>query len=81
MLFLGAYTPLTMEGNIIVDGVLASCYAFGDHDLAHVGVTPIRWFPEVIKLIFGEDNGISIFADTAADVAKWMSLMVINEIL
>ena len=32
----GAYAPITMEGNIVVDGVLASCYAstwswFGSH--------------------------------------------------
>ena len=35
---LGAYTPVTVEGNIAVDGVLASCYAFADHDLAHQSI-------------------------------------------
>ena len=32
----GAFTPVTMEGNIIVDGVLTSCYASASHDLAHI---------------------------------------------
>ena len=40
-LLLGAYTPLTKEGNIVVDGVLASCYAFSNHDLAHTAMAPI----------------------------------------
>ena len=72
MLFLGAYTPLTMDGDIIVDRVLASCYAFGNHDLAHIGVALLRWFPRMIALIFDEDYGISIYATTAEDISKWI---------
>ena len=34
-IFLGAYVPLTKVGKIIVDGVLTSCYADFDHDVAH----------------------------------------------
>ena len=75
MLFLGAFTPLTMEGNIIVNGGLASCYATVDHDLAHVGVTPIRWYPRMMDLIFGEGGGFSIYVITAEDMAKWMRLL------
>ena len=78
ILSVGAYTPLTLEGKIIVDGVLASCYATVDHDLAHVGVTPIRWFPGMMELIFGENYGFSLYAKTAEDMAKWMSLLVNN---
>ena len=58
----GAYTPLTREGNIIVDEVLASCYASSvDHHLAHFAMAPIRWFPDIIQMIFGEDKEISAF--------------------
>ena len=53
----GAYVPLTMEGNIVVDGVLASCYPAADHDLAHLSMAPLRWFPEIINWVFGQDRG------------------------
>ena len=49
--------PLTIEGNLIVDGILASCYSFEHHDLAHIGMIPMRWFPGVMDWIFGEENG------------------------
>ena len=42
-----------MNGNIMVDGVLASCYSSLDHDLHHVVMTPLQWFPEVTKWTFG----------------------------
>ena len=46
----------------IVDEVLGSCYAsIGDHHLAHLAMVPIRWFPDFIQMIFGEDDGISAF--------------------
>ena len=41
--------PLTAEGTIVVDGVLASCYASFDHDWAHLLTTPIRWFPGLFE--------------------------------
>ena len=46
-----------MDGNIEVDGVLASCYAFSEHDLAHIVMAPMRWFPGTMNLIFGVNNG------------------------
>ena len=56
-LYLGAYVPLTTEGNIVVNGVLASCFPATDHDLGYFGMTPIKWFPDTIEWIFGEENG------------------------
>ena len=41
---------MTREGNIVVDGVVASCYASVNHDLVHVGMAPLRWFPETIEI-------------------------------
>ena len=69
---LGAYVPLTMEGNIVVDDVLASCYADIDHDMSHFGMTTIRWFPKMIQWIFGEDNGIQSYTNLAKCIANWM---------
>ena len=59
-----------MEGNVIVDGVLASCYPSTHHDLAHLGMAPIRWFPQLIMLIFGEDNGSLAFVTLAESLSK-----------
>ena len=47
-----------MDGNIVVDGVLASCFAFPDHDIAHIELTPLRWFPQIIEMVFGVEDGI-----------------------
>ena len=59
-----------MEGNIVVDGVLASCYASFDHDLAHFAMTPIQWFPEIIHWIFGENDGSSGYHDIAKEFGR-----------
>ena len=56
-MFLGAYVPLTMEGRIMVDEVLTSCYADFDPDLAHLTMISMQRFSEVLKWIFGEDTG------------------------
>ena len=69
--FSGMFAPLTMAGNIVVDGVLASSYADYDHDLCHIGMTPLRWFPEIIDWIFGIDIlSQSIFTKMAQDIVK-----------
>ena len=54
----------------MVDGVMASCYASIDHDLGHIGITPIRWFPEKMEMIFSNEN--QYYVDIATDVGKWI---------
>ena len=61
-----------MEGDIAVDGVLASCYASFDHDLAHIAMTPMQLFPDILGWIFGEDNGSSNYAKVAKEFGRWM---------
>ena len=61
--FLGFYAPLTMDGNIIVGGILSSCHASSDNMLADIGMAPIRWFPQVVEWIFGDDNGFSAYVN------------------
>ena len=68
---------MTKEGNILVDGVLASCYATCNHDLAHAVVTPILWFPEMTALIFGQDQESLDYVKFLKDVmgaAIWAKL-------
>ena len=72
LLFLGAYTPVPVEGNIIVDGILASCYTISDHDLAHLAMTPIRWFPKITDWIFGENNGTPGYVGIAESLGRWV---------
>ena len=57
------YVPMTQEGNIIVDGILASCYASSHHDLAHIVITPLRWFPKITEWIFGVHDGSQAYVD------------------
>lgn len=39
----GLYAPLTADGNLFADGVLASCYAHvRSHELGHLTMAPIR---------------------------------------
>ena len=60
---LGAYVPLTVGGNIVVDGVLAFCYPSSDHDLDHLAMAPIHLFPDFLEMIFGSDGGFSTYVD------------------
>ena len=42
----GKVAPLTMQGTLVVDGLLASAYATRgllSHGVAHAAVAPLRW--------------------------------------
>ena len=61
-----------MEGNLVVDKVLASCYASANHDLADIPVLPIKYFPWIMEWIFGEDSGFSTYSKIAISLNEWM---------
>ena len=56
----------------MVDGVLASCYASAAHDLSHLGMTPMRWFLEIIEWIFGEDNEYQGYLKIVKELGSWV---------
>ena len=72
VLLLGAYAPLTKDGNILVDGVLASSYAGVDHDLSHLTMIPMQWYPEIIEQIFLDEIGFPVILSMARELAILM---------
>ena len=44
----GTWAPLTMEGTLLVDGVLASCYASFPHTLSDLLLAPIKALPRLM---------------------------------
>ena len=59
----------------MVDDILASCYPSVHHDLAHIGMTPIRWFPEILGWIFGDENEILGYVRMAEELGMWVTPM------
>lgn len=55
----GLYAPLTHSGSIVVNGVLASCYAALDsHRLAHWVLAPLRFFYSLMGPSEAQSNGL-----------------------
>ena len=61
-----------MEGNIVVDGVLASCYGNFHHDVAHITMFPIQLFPEMTQWMFGEEDESAIFFNIMNNIGTWL---------
>ena len=63
---IGVYAPLTEQGNVFVDGILCSCYAIVDHELAHWSFFPIRFMvnslPSLMKWVDNTTEGIHWYA-------------------
>ena len=61
-----------MEGKIIVDGVLASCHAGSNHDLAHVAMIPMQRFSKFMEWIFGDDTGFPVYVSIVRELGLMM---------
>lgn len=56
----GSFAPVTVQGTVVVDQVLASCYAvIEDHELAHWALAPVRLAHWVSSLLFSSQRQVS----------------------
>ncbi|XP_073346964.1 tiggy-winkle hedgehog protein-like [Pagrus major] len=77
----GSYAPITSHGTIIVDGVLASCYAVVDnHDLAHSVFAPVRLWHSFLSLVgllkeldsVNQADGVHWYPELLYHVGGWL---------
>ena len=61
----GVWAPLTTEGTLLVDGLLASCYAAFPHSLSDLALAPVKMFPTMLL-----DDQESLMADGEREVVK-----------
>ena len=66
----GTWSPLTTEGTLLVDGLLASCYASFPHDLVDLALAPVKMFPTMLL-----DDQESLMADGKREVVKLLIKM------
>lgn len=76
----GSYAPMTAQGTVVVDRVLASCYAvIEDHDLAHWALAPVRLAHWVSSLLFssqpqvsGQKDGVHWYSKILYQLGTWL---------
>nr|XP_046227764.1 sonic hedgehog protein A [Scatophagus argus] len=76
----GSFAPVTMQGTVVVDQVLASCYAaIQDHDLAHWALAPVRLAHWVSSLLFStqpqvsaQNDGVHWYSKILYQLGTWL---------
>lgn len=76
----GSFAPVTMQGTVVVDQVLASCYAvIEDHELAHWALAPVRLAHWVSSLFFSakprasaQNDGVHWYSKILYQLGTWL---------
>lgn len=76
----GSFAPVTVQGTVVVDQVLASCYAVvEDHDLAHWALAPVRLAHWVSSLLFSsqpqvsaQNDGVHWYSKILYQLGTWL---------
>ena len=66
----GIWAPLTMQGTLLVDGLLASSYASFSHHVSDLALAPVKVFPRLLL-----DDEQSQHQDGCRGVVKLMKKM------
>lgn len=73
----GAYAPLTAQGTILIDRVLASCYAvIEEHSWAHWAFAPFRLLQGVLAALCPSAEGSPMMGDPTAPGIHWYSRLL-----
>ncbi|XP_042371214.1 indian hedgehog B protein-like, partial [Plectropomus leopardus] len=71
----GAFAPLTQQGTVVVDGVVASCYAVVDqHSLAHWAFSPLRLLHSWTGFTGSHSDGIHWYSQ----LLHWLGTMLLG---
>ncbi|XP_074549525.1 sonic hedgehog protein [Halichoeres trimaculatus] len=76
----GSFAPVTMQGTVVVDQVLASCYAvIEDHELAHWALAPVRLAHWVSSLFISakprasaQNDGVHWYSKILYQLGTWL---------
>jgi hypothetical protein len=70
----GAYAPLTAQGTVLVDGVMASCYAETQYEtVAHIAFAPIRWLSYLMT--FQMSEGLHSYSKFLINIADFVQMI------
>ncbi|CAF1176715.1 unnamed protein product [Adineta steineri] len=78
----GYIAPLTQEGTLIVNNIVASCYAtINNHYLAHAALAPMRWWYNLFgkENISNKNNGIHWFPKMLYAVTAYLMPSIIHK--
>jgi len=59
----GLYTPATLDGTVVVNGVVSSSYAIVSHEVSHMVLAPLRFLHRISpSLVPQTENGLNPYA-------------------
>ncbi|CAF3499167.1 unnamed protein product, partial [Rotaria sp. Silwood2] len=71
----GYYAPLTMKGTLLVNNVLASCFAYAkNHHLAQFYMFPFRFYYKLTRLFYINDP----FNNNKSEGLHWIIAIMFN---